>query len=403
MTPADRPLRILHVVHTLGRESGGPAEVVLRSSEALQALGHHVEIVSLDQPGAVTAPDHLRVHPLGLGGSYRFTPKLCPWLQEHHARFDAVLVNGLWQYQGWGTHRALRGTRTPYIVFPHGMLDPWFRRTYPFKHVKKQCYWWLREQHVLRDAAAVSFTCEQERILAENSFTPYRVKAAVVAFGTAAPSDNVVALRTLFLTQHPQLNARPFILFLGRLHPKKGLEPLLEAFAAQRAATSTSSATRSPLLVIAGPAVSEDYRRRLHALAARLGLSHADDPAVVWLPMLSGDVKWGALHACEAFILLSHQENFGIAVAEAMACAKPVLISDQVNIWREISTDAAGIVAADTVAGALQLLNAWQALTPAARERMGAAARESFTRQFEITRAARSLASLVASVAAPPR
>jgi glycosyltransferase involved in cell wall biosynthesis len=66
--------------------------------------------------------------------------------------------------------------------------------------------------------------------------------------------------------------------------------------------------------------------------------------------------KWGVLYGCEAFVLPSHQENFGIAVVEALACGKPVLISDQVNIWREIVEDGAGIAEADTEEGVVKLL-----------------------------------------------
>jgi glycosyltransferase involved in cell wall biosynthesis len=79
--------------------------------------------------------------------------------------------------------------------------------------------------------------------------------------------------------------------------------------------------------------------------------------------MIQGDAKWGALYGCEAFILPSHQENFGIAVVEAMACNKPVLISNKVNIWREIENANAGIVEEDTLDGANQLFYKWEQLS----------------------------------------
>ena len=109
------------------------------------------------------------------------------------------------------------------------------------------------------------------------------------------------------------------------------------------------------------------------------------------LDMLEGDAKWGAFHACEAFLLPSHQENFGIAVVEALACGKPVLISDQVNIWREIEADGAALVAPDTLDGTQSLLRRWLALPDAARAAMGQAARRCFETRFEIGRAAERL------------
>jgi len=100
--------------------------------------------------------------------------------------------------------------------------------------------------------------------------------------------------------------------------------------------------------------------------------------------MLYGDDKWGAFHACEVFSLPSHQENFGIAVAEALACGRPVLISDKVNIWKDIARDGAAFVGADTVAGTLRTLQDWIALTPEQKRMMGIKAVECFHRRYDM-------------------
>ena len=115
--------------------------------------------------------------------------------------------------------------------------------------------------------------------------------------------------------------------------------------------------------------------------------------------MLSGDLKWGAFHAAEAFILPSHQENFGIAVVEALACAVPVLISSKVNIWREIAGDGAGIVQAADAAGTQALLEKWGQLDDAGRALMSAAALACFKNRFQIQKTARELLELIASSA----
>jgi glycosyltransferase involved in cell wall biosynthesis len=114
--------------------------------------------------------------------------------------------------------------------------------------------------------------------------------------------------------------------------------------------------------------------------------------------MLQGDRKWGAYHAAEVFMLPSHQENFGIVVAEALACSVPVLISDKVNIWREIETDRCGLVGPDTVAGTVDLLTRWLALPGEERLQMGRNARDSFARRFEVHEAARSLLGVLTSL-----
>lgn len=396
MPNTDRPLRILRVVHTLRREAGGPSESVVRSSAALSAIGHAIEVVTADAPGTVPpANADFGFHPLGDFNSEIFKS----WLKHEHARFDVVLVQGLWQ-AGWSVHQILAGTPTPYMVFPHGMLDPWIARNYPLKHLKKQLYWWWREGRVLRDAAAVCFTCEEERRLAQKTFTPYSARERVVAYGTAAPPTNHEALRAAFTAQFPALTARPFVLFLGRIHAKKGVQELINGYAKFR-----RDHAEAPALVIAGPCEDARLLEQLQAQTAAAGLTqlnlrktqNADSASadLTWLPMLADDLKWGALFSAEAFVLPSHQENFGIAVAEALACSRPVLISDKVNIWREIDAARAGLVAADTADGVVDLFTRWSSMSVEERDRMGQAAVTCFAENFEITNAAKSLAGVI--------
>ena len=132
-------------------------EAVKQSSAILANRGHRVEVVSLDAPDDPWIGEFpVRVHALGRGrGGYGYTPRLIPWLKEHRREYDAIIVHGVWQYNSFGVWRALHETMTPYFVFPHGMLDPWFKRRYPLKHLKKLLYWPWAEYRVLRDAAAV--------------------------------------------------------------------------------------------------------------------------------------------------------------------------------------------------------------------------------------------------------
>src|ERR1019366_7095808 len=139
--------------------------------------------------------------------------------------------HGLWQYHGLAVHRALqRAGSPPYVVFSHGMLDPWFKHRYPLKHLKKSAYWWPFERRVLCDAAAVLFTCEEERRLARTSFPGSSYQEQVVAFGTAAPPENISAQRAAFFDHTPAVRDRRYWLFLGRIHPKKGVDLLIDAY-----------------------------------------------------------------------------------------------------------------------------------------------------------------------------
>ena len=184
----------------------------------------------------------------------------------------------------------------------------------------------------------------------------------------------------------PNLRDKRFLLFLGRVHPKKGVDLLLEGYAAAWRGRSDA-----PALAVAGPVGDEAYVQRLRAGAERLGI----EKQIAWLPMLSGDVKWGAIRGCEAFVLFSHQENFGVAVVEALACGRPILLSDQIATHREISDDGAGFVAANTAAGASAALARWRDADAATRAAMSAAAIACFRGRFEIGRATQSLAAVI--------
>lgn len=375
----------MHTIRSVNPEGGGVIETVKQFSRILEEQGHAVMIASLDAPSESWVKDcpH-RVCALGNNSAgYGYSSRFVPWMREHAPSFDAVIINGLWQFHSFGAWQALRNSATPYFVFPHGMLDPWFKRTYPLKHIKKCAYWIGAEHRVLRDAESVLFTCEQERELASQSFRPYRCEQRVAPLGIARPADCAEKQRTAFLDKFPQCRGRRLILFLGRIHEKKGCDLLLQAFARVAGADSNLQ------LVMAGPEQrgASEWRK----LAQELGIAGR----VVWTGMLSGDLKWGALRSAEVFVLPSHQENFGIAVVEALACGVPVLISREVNIWREIVQDHAGLAQPDTVEGTTNLLQEWLAKTDSAREEMRAAALRSFAQRFEITRATEHLLSIL--------
>jgi glycosyltransferase involved in cell wall biosynthesis len=375
-------MKILHLLATADLRAGGPTESVRQSGASLMAMGHDVEVVTLDDPAApYLSAFPLIVHALGPGrGNYKFSPGLVPWLREHGREYDAAIVNGLWQYHGYAAWKALRALGVPYYVFPHGMLDPWFKRTYPLKHLKKWLYWPGFEYRVLRDARKVLFTAQEELLLARQSFWLYRAHEEVVSFGTSTPPGNADELRRAFQAAYPELAGKRLLLFLGRIHQKKGCDILIEAYAKAAALDASSH------LVIAGPD-SAQWMAALQSLARELGVADR----ITWTGMLQAQMKWGAFYASDAFVLPSHQENFGIAVAEALGCGLPVLISDKINIWREVLADGAGLVAPDTVDGTAQNLRRWLELDPVVRATMRAQASESFKRRFTVEAMSRDL------------
>lgn len=375
-------MRILHVASSLDPRGGGVAEAIRQMGAALVRAGHTTEAVTVDAPGKKWLGDlPFPVHALGPSrGSYQYARGLEVALRARRSDFDCLITHGLWQHHGFAAWRAWGNERR--FVFTHGMLDPWFKRTYPKKHLKKWLYWPWAEYRILRGARAVFFTCEEERRLARESFWLYCANEAVNPLGIEEPPGDAAQQKEMFLQRFPELRDRRLILFLGRLTVKKGCDLLVEALRGGAAHLGEQT-----VLVMAGP---EEQSDRPYLAELRAAVKHHDLP-VCWPGMLTGDLKWGALHAAEAFVLPSHQENFGIAVVEALACGKPALISNRINIWREIEADKAGLVADDTRDGTAALLNAWRDLPPADRAARGQRARASFEDRYQIDRATASL------------
>lgn len=143
-------------------------------------------------------------------------------------------------------------------------------------------------------------------------------------------------------------------------------------------------------LVISGPD-QVGWQQKLIALARERRIEHA----ITWTGLITGDVKYGALKAAEVFVLPSHQENFGIVVAEALACGTPVLTSKKVNIWREIEQDEAGIAADDDFEGTCYLLRTWLALQGKQKRLMKQRAVQCFRNRFEIKKSAESIVDAI--------
>lgn len=395
-------MKVLHLIASVDPAGGGPIEGLSRIAQFDRDLGVTREIASLDPANAPWVPAcPLPVHPLGGPAAdpgrawasrqalrrYRFSPRYVRWLDANNHRYDALVVEGLWNFTtaGFAASKALHSR--PYVAFTHGMLDPWFRRTYPIKHLAKQAVWLMSEGRVLGRAGRVLFTSALEQSAAEGAFWPYRLRGQVVAYGTADPPPQTPAQSAAFHAVAPALGDKPYLLYLGRLHEKKGIDLLISAFAAV--------APQGLHLVVAGSG-SPDYTAALKAQASALGAAdriHFTGP-------LFADAKWGAFRGAEAFTLPSHQENLGIAVLEAMACGLPVLISDKVNIWPEIAAAGCGLVDEDTTDGTRRTLTRFLHSDPPTRRAMVETGRRLFAARFSADRAARELDAILREVVA---
>ncbi|WP_226998965.1 glycosyltransferase [Flavisolibacter tropicus] len=404
---------------------GGVCEAVRITVKKLNELEVCNEIVSLDSPNAsFLAKEKVMIHALGPGRTpWCYSGKLIPWLIKHASRFDAIILHGLWLFPSFAVRKALqylhrqdpsnKAKRPKIFIMPHGMLDPYFQRAQNrrLKAIRNWIYWKLIEGRVIKNANGLLFTCEEELFLARTTFSPYRPQKEMnVGLGIAQPPSYSNRMRNSFLESCPGLNNETYILFLGRIHPKKGIDILFKAYDELLRSTLqlinyttyTNNAglfngvyshdIKFPKLVIAGPGWDTPYGVSIKKLVEGNSLLNG----FIYFPdMLVDEEKWGAIYGCEAFILPSHQENFGIAVVEALSCGKPVLISNQINIWKEIQELRCGIIKPDTLDGVKELFSSWLCLSHEEKKYMNEKARLAYEHKFSIGSVAVNLLNII--------
>ncbi|MFC1895259.1 glycosyltransferase [Thermodesulfobacteriota bacterium] len=333
-------MKILHVIANLSPRKGGPSEAALLMCRALAKLGHTVSLyttnedgkgildVPLDRP-VIKDGVTIRYFPIGKFRRWGVSFSLGRALRNDMANFDIVHIHSLYLYHTSEACSACRRLGIPYILRPHGTLDPFLRRKSKFK---KAVYNALIENRNLNKAAAVHYTAEDEMKLAHIPLG-LKSRAIVVPLGIDLSQFSNLPMRGRFRSQMVGNTSKRIILFLGRINFKKGLDLLAKAY-------GKIARNRNDVhLVIAGPD-EEGFGKKVRAwLSAEEVLER-----VTFTGMLLGQDKLDALADADIFVLPSYTENFGITVAEAMACNLPVLITDKVNIHQQVKRWEAGYV-----------------------------------------------------------
>jgi len=382
-------MKILRVIPSMDPEQGGPCQGIRNAIPAMRELGVQNEVVCFDPPDAdYLDSDPFVIHTIGNGKTpWKYNARLIPWLTANFKNYDVVIVHALWLYHSYATIKAIKSfrnanTNSPKVyLMPHGMLDPYFQKatTRKWKALRNEFYWKIIENKVINSADGILFTCEEELLLARTTFTQYRPRREInVGYGVQSPPAYHEEMKASLAQKLPKWNGKPYLLFLSRIHPKKGVDLLIEAYLKLE-----QEIEYLPQLIIAGPGLEQTYGKEMQVRAS-------SSPNIFFSGMLSGAAKWGAFYEFDSYILGGHQENFGIAVVEALACAKPVLISNKVNIWREIIRENGGIVKNDSQKETYHLLEEWSSLPKNKKLSMSKSAQEVYTRSFTIEEAAKN-------------
>ncbi len=334
-------MRILHVIPSLAKRHGGPPKAAQELCRELVLMGHEVAIyttnldgnqrldVPVDQP--IRGEDGVVrwYFATQRSGLYGVSMSLIGALRRNIRSFDVVHIHTLYRFTSTVAAHYCRSARIPYILRTHGTLDPFLFHRH---RLRKRVYEALFETRNLENAAAVHFTADEEMNLAQSAGLRFRGVVVPNGVDLKLPCDRN-QLREQFVRDWPKTSGKRIILFLGRLTFKKGLDLLAKAFGAV-------ARTRSDVhLFLAGPD-DEGYGKKVRQWLDDEGMLDR----VTFAGMLEGERKEAAFAAAEMFVLSSYTENFGIAVAEALAAGTPVIISNKVNIWREISDAHAGLI-----------------------------------------------------------
>lgn len=339
-------MRVAQVIPMFSSRFGGPVTLVADAAESLGKLGVDVTIFATDLGKAPWAGDWRSVQPDELppnadGLSYElfpvkwperllYSPELATRLEQVAGEFDLVHVHSLWLHPQYAGQRAARRAAVPYIVSPHGALDPYLRQRGRARKAATSLLW---QNKMLNRAELLHVTTgdEQELISDIAPKVPRMIVPNGLWIDRLAPAG---ANGERFRERHLGGFAGPLVMFLGRLNFKKGIDVLIDSFAL--VAQSHSDAH----LAIVGPD-DEGLQAGLEAQVAAHGLTER----ITFTGALYGEDRTDALAAADIWALSSHSENFGIAVIEAMAAGAATVISPAVNLAPDVLAEDAGLVA----------------------------------------------------------
>ncbi|MFC4232477.1 glycosyltransferase [Parasediminibacterium paludis] len=385
------PMKILTVVASMNPKGGGVVQAV-KSFSNIYANNNILEtIVTTDFPKEDFVKANSNIIALGRqDNSWGYSRELKRWLLDNIEQYDVVILHGLWLYTNYAVRQVFKKIKKNNIIavpklyiMPHGMLDPYFQKAKErrLKAIRNALYWYLIEKNIINSCDKILFTCNEELRLAAQTFFGYKPKTCInINLGIEVPPTFEQKQKEAFQKICPKIVGKKYLLYFGRIDSKKGVDILIEAYGSI-VEYLVKNDLHVPELVIAGPGKETLYGKQL-VMQVRNNEWMSD--SVHFTGMLVGDSKWGAIYGCDAFILPSHQENFGIAIVEALACSKAVLISNKINIYTEIALSNAGIVNNDTLDGTVQSLLTWISLTDKVKQIMSENAYHAYNQYFNL-------------------
>lgn len=289
---------------------------------------------------------------------WQLSLKLTNALRSNLRNFDIVNIVSIWKFPVSITPHYCRKYDKPYVLSTCGMLYPYTLSKKPFK---KLPYLYLIVKRDLQNATAILYTTQDELEQCHQALG-LKNKACVIPDGIDLSEFSNLPENRVLIEKYPYLKGKKLILFLGRIHWKKGLDILIKAYS-----KLVRNNDNVHLLIVGND--EGGYSEKVKKWIKEYGLSYWDqvasgkdcnlDVQVSFTGMLKGREKLEALTASSIFVLSSYSENFGMSVVEAMACGVPVVISNRVGIYKEVQKNKAGIVVdadAESLYGGIKML-----------------------------------------------
>ncbi|MGB3765894.1 MAG: glycosyltransferase [Phormidesmis sp.] len=338
-------MRILFVIPAIGDVYGGPSKTVIDLAQALNHQEVTVDIVTTNANGSssldislqkwLNKPGYrIQYFPYLSIRDYKWSTSFANWLFRHVRDYDLVHSNAIFSLPNAPAHWACQRYGIPYIMTPHGMLEPW---ALSYKGWKKKLYYSLLERPALNRASAIQTLASAEASHIQNLL----LKSPMVVIPNGIHQQDFANLPdpNFFYQSFPSTRGKAILLFLGRIDPKKGLDLLAPAFAQIR------SQFPSAHLVIAGP----DNIGFLPTAQSYFAKEKCFDD-VTFTGMLTGNLKLSALAAASVYVAPSYSEGFSVSVLEGMASGLPCVITTACNFPEAAQAEAAHVVEIEVLA-----------------------------------------------------
>ena len=375
-------VKLLRIISTLNPKYGGPSSAIIDNSLYLKSKGIKVDIITNDPKSSNFYKDN-KLKVINIGSKYlpiSFNPFLFFWILKNKGKYNNFVIHGIWELN---TLIAKLLLKKNYYVFTHGQLDPYFKSE-KVNILKKKIYWFFIEKKNLINSKSLLLTSDNEKKLLNKTFVNTDgIKKTVVEYGIKKPKFDKKKLEKKFLLKFRFLKNKKFFLFLGRFHKKKGCEILLNSM------EKILRNNKKIYLLMAGP--SNQYKTHLIKLSKELKI----DKNIVWSDFLEEDLKWASIKKCEAMVLSSHGENFGISIIESLSMSRPVLITNKVNTASYIKKTKSGFVSNNTINSFYKILNNFLRLKNKSKEKMRKNAFNCYSKYFNLINSSNKFVSLL--------